>query len=194
MERKAHILSFDLVKHTGVILTENRKELAFEASAINGKIPELNNYPAVIAVLKGDDVISLIFDPETARLREAPASGFAILGAAKCPKCDWRLPILPNKHLPKVRNGENFECPGCVTPLKLDSAFIGFHHYLAVGILIGPMVLRRIFLRSEGAFTEETYAVLNMMSLWFIPVQIFLFYFLYFQERLVVNQESETFS
>ena len=194
MERKAHILSFDLIKHTGVILTENRKELAFEASAITGNIPELNNYPAVIAVLNGDDVISLTFDPETARLREAPASGLAILGAAKCPNCDWRLPILPNKHLPKVRNGESFDCPGCATPLKLYSAFIGFHHYLSVGILIVPFILRRILLRSDGVFTKETFAVLNMMSLWFIPVQIFLFYFLYFQERLVVNQEAETFS
>lgn len=194
MERKAHIVSFDLVKHSGVILTENKKELAFDDSCFNGKIPELNDYPAVIAILKGDDVISLTFDPETARLREVPAKGLAIFGAAKCPKCDWRLPILPSRHLPKIRKGESFDCPECATSLRLKSAFIGFHHYASVGILIVPFILRRFLLRSEGAFTEEIYAVLNMMSLWFIPVQIFLFFYLYFQESLVVNQEAETFS
>jgi len=135
----------------------------------------------------------LVFDPDTPRLREAPARGLAVLGAAKCPTCDWRLPILPSKHLPKVRSGESFDCPECTTPLKLRSAFIGFHHYLSVGILIIPFFLRRILLRSEAAFTEETYSVLNMMSLWFIPVQIFLFFYLYFQEKLVLNEEPETF-
>lgn len=193
MERKAHILSFDLVKHSGIILTENRKELVFNAAAISGTIPELNNYPAVIATLKGDDVISLIFDPDTPRLKEAPASGLAILGAAKCPNCDWRLPILPAKGLPKVRKGEKFDCPSCEMPLKLISAFIGFHHYVSVGVLVVPFLFRRILLRSDDFFTEETYSVLNIMSLWFIPVQIFLFFYLYFQEKLILDEESKAF-
>ena len=194
MERKGHILSFDLVKNAGVILSENRKEYAFQASQIIGKIPELNNYPAVIVEVKNDIIISVSYDAETPRLREAPRRGHKLLGAAKCPNCTWRLPILPSKGMGFFRNGKVFKCPECSKPLHLKSMFLGVHNYLAVSIWVVPGVARWFLARLNGIIDDQTMGLIAFVSLAFYPVQLFAFFYLYFQERLVIADEAEAFT
>ena len=193
MERKAHILSFDLVKNSGVILCENRKEYLFEASQIFGKIPELNNYPAVIVDLKNDEVVSLHFDPDTARLQEAPRRGHKMLGAAKCPNCKWRIPILPSKGMGVFRNGKVFRCPECSKSLRLKSMFIGVHNYLAVSIWAIPATARWFLGRLNGIVDEQTMSLIGLGSLIFYPIQILAFFYLYIQERLVLADDVGSF-
>ena len=189
MERRAHILSFDLVKISGVILTENRKELVFDTSCFNGKIPELNDYPAVIAVLKGDEVISLTFDPDTPRLREAPRQGIKLLGAAKCPNCTWRIPILPSKGMGVFRNGQVFRCPECSESVRLKSMFTGVHNYLAFSIWVIPGTVRWFLGRLNGILDDQTMQLLSLASLLFYPIQILVFFYLYIQEKIVVAED-----
>ena len=193
MERKAHILSFDLVKNSGVILSENRKEYSFEASQIFGKIPELNNYPAVIVDFKNDEVVSLHFDPDTPRLQEAPRSGHKILGAAKCPNCTWRIPILPSKGMGVFRNGKVFRCPECSKSLRLRSLFTGMHNYLAVSIWVIPGTVRWFLGRLSGIIDEQMMSLIGLGSLMFYPLQILAFFYLYIQERLVLADDVEFF-
>ena len=193
MERKGHILSFDLIKNSGVILSENRKEYTFQASQIFGKIPELNDYPAVIVDLKNDEVVSLKFDPETPRLREAPRSGHKILGAAKCPNCTWRIPILPSKGMGIFRNGQAFRCPECSKSIRLKSMFTGMHNYLAVSICVIPATARWFLGRLNGIVDDQTMILISVVSLVFYPIQILAFFYLYIQERLILADDIEAF-
>ena len=193
MERKAHILSFDLVKNSGVILSENRKEYSFESSQIIGKIPELNNYPAVIVDVRNDEVVSLTFDPNTPRLQEAPRCGHKMLGAAKCPNCTWRIPILPSKGMGAFRNGRVFRCPECSKPLRLKSMFAGMHNYLAVSIWVIPATARWFLGRLNGIVDDQTMSLIGLGSLMIYPIQILAFFYLYIQERLVLADDVESF-
>ena len=193
MERKGHILSFDLVKNAGIILSENRKEYPFQASQIFGKIPELNNYPAVLVELKNEEVVSLAFDPETPRLREAPRRGYKLLGAAKCPNCTWRIPVLPSKGMGVFRNGNVFRCPECSKSLRLKSMFRGVHNYLAVGIWVVPATARWFLNRLSSVLDEQSMALIGLASLMFYFIQILAFFYLYIQERLVLADDVRAF-
>ncbi|MDB2439502.1 hypothetical protein N9W89_12375 [Hellea sp.] len=182
-----------MIKNSGVILFENRKEYTFQASQISGKIPELNDYPAVIVELKNDEVVSLKFDPETPRLREAPRSGHKMLGAAKCPNCTWRIPILPSKGMGIFRNGQVFRCPECSKTIRLKSMFTGLHNYLAVSIWVIPATARWFLGRLNGIVDEQTMGMIGIISLVFYPIQLLAFFYLYIQEHLVLADDVETF-
>lgn len=178
---QGYITAFDIAKNTGIVFSSaDGKEYPFSAEDMIGKIPELQNYPGVFFFLSEGRAISIKYNPDAVRPKEKARKGLAILGAARCPNCDWRLPILPSAGMPKIRKGEGFKCPECETALKLNSILMGKHHYIAVGILtLGILAFRRI------PYWD--------MKLLVIPVTLLIFVYIHLLEKLVVDEVSQTF-
>ncbi len=178
---KGYITAFDIAKNTGIIFSSvDGKEYSFAASDIIGKIPELQNYPGVFFSLSEGCATAVKYNPDAVRPKEKARQGLAILGVAKCPNCDWRLPILPSAGMPKIRKGEGFKCPGCETSLKLKSILVGKHHYISIGILtLGILAFRRI------PYWD--------MKLLVIPITFLIFVYIHLLEKLVVDEVSQTF-
>jgi ssDNA-binding Zn-finger/Zn-ribbon topoisomerase 1 len=178
--QNGHVIDFNIGSNRGTILSEDQNEYKFDMKIISGKIPELGNYPAVFFEVAQNEITSVAFDPDTPRLKEAPRSGLAILGAAKCPNCDWRLPLLPSAGMPRIRKGERFSCPQCNKLLKLKSILVGRHHYFSAGILIIGIIAVR-FVPWWG------------IKLLIIFITILTFIYIHLLEKLVIDDVGDTF-
>jgi len=73
------------------------------------------------------------------------------------------------------------------------SAFKGYHHIVVTGIIFIPATIRFFLGRSHPFFDNQTYGILALASLLFYVVQIFLFFFVYFQEKFVKMKDIAVF-
>lgn len=188
-----YIIKFDMGRNTGTINGKGGVQFSFSSEAFAEKIVDLMKIPGVSFEIENGQVVHIRNDGSLPKIRDKPSSGLALFGAAKCPECKWRLPILPNKEVPKFRSVSHGRCPECSTSIKLISAFKGYHHFAAVGIIVLPAIARFFLNRLYGFMDESLFQSLAFISLLFYPVQLFLFFYLYFQEKLVRVEEVAVF-
>jgi len=190
---KGYITKFDTGRNTGIIAGPGKINYAFSSADFLEKIPDLMKIPGVSFEILNGRAIRIRPDDTLPRPSEKPRSGYAVLGAAKCPDCDWRLPILGQSSTPKFRRIHHGRCPKCTSSIKLLSAFKGYHHIVVSGIIFVPATARFFLNRSRQFLDDQTFSILALASLLFYFVQIFLFFFVYFQEKFVKMKDVEVF-
>jgi len=188
-----YIIKFDMGRNRGVISGKGGVKYEFSSSNFIEKIDGLNATPGVSFDLENGEAVRIANDGTLPKVGQTPNSGLAILGAAKCPECKWRLPILPNQFVPQFRRQNHGRCPNCNTSIKLLSAFKGYHHVLAVGIFVVPATVRFFLGKLGGVMDEQTFQAISIISVLFYPVQILLFFYLYFQEKFVKLKTIDVF-
>lgn len=188
-----YIIKFDMGRNRGIISGKGGVKYEFSSSNFIEKIEGLNATLGVSFDLENGEAIRIANDGTLPKVGQKPNSGLAIFGAAKCLECKWRLPILPNELVPKFRRIHHGRCPNCNTSIKLLSAFKGVHHIAVIGIIFVPATARFILGRLNGIIDEQTFQAIAIISVLFYPVQILLFFYLYFQEKFVKLKSIDVF-
>lgn len=169
---------------SGKIQLQDGRVLNFKASEFLEQIGGLSDYPAIYCQVENDMAVRIRHNPDLVVLKPA-RSGLAVLGAAKCPSCDWRLPIMASKPQVPLRKQKSVNCPGCDTSIYLDSMVNGFHTPAIFSLFLIFVFWNRgvkIITRS-GAVELQPEWLLALSSIVYLSLLVALFW-IFWQEKL----------
>lgn len=182
-EFQGAITKFNLDR--GQIQIEDGRILEFNASDFSEQIDNLSDYPAIYCHIENGRAVKIRKNPDLI-ITKPVRSGHAVLGAAKCPQCHWRLPMRPAKEQSSLRKGEVVDCPECKTPLVLQSFVLGFHSAFMIGLIAMFFIWNRgIRMYDRAGFTNPDPDLLVALTPFFYLTLILLFFWIFWQEKLL---------
>lgn len=185
-----YIAEYNVGTKKGIVIDPEGIAYTFSGQDIIGTFPILMDRPWVSFNIDGTEATKIEYDPSITERETAPVRGIAILGAAKCPNCDWRIPILPSANVAALRRRRVAACPECGVLLKLKSMFSRSHNLIAsviwIIILLGS---REIYISGFDYFGLEFSAFFFLVFM-FYAIMLFSFVYLYLQESLILAEEG----
>jgi len=170
---------------SGKIQLEDGRALEFKAADFLEQIDDLSDYPAVYCQVENGRAVKIRKNPDLI-ITKPVRSGHAVLGAAKCPQCHWRLPMRPAKEQSALRKGDVIECPECQTPLVLNSFVSGFHGSFLIGLIAMFFIWNRgIRMYRRAGFSNPDPDLLAAFTPFFYLTLISLFFWIFWQEKLL---------
>lgn len=184
------VINYDDRTKFGKILDPQGQSYDFDSSAIIIPFPILMENPWVIFTIVDSRATKIRYDANLT-LKESPQRrGLLILGAAKCPHCDWRIPMFPETDQAPLRKRRPAFCPECRSLLKLKSIVAQTHRFALVIWVIIFLGTREIIIKIPD-FYEEDLAAFAVVGLCFYAATFLSILGLYLQERLVAVSSGE---
>lgn len=188
-EEQGVIIQFNL--DSGKIQLQDGRVFQFKASDFLEQIDNLYDYPGIFCQIDGDRAFNIRKNPDLVVTKPA-RSGYALLGAARCPECSWRLPMMASKEQAPLRKRQSLDCPECGIHLSLRSLVNGYHRYTIFGLFASYAIWNRgvNFYARTGA-TNPDPDLLYAITPFFYLTLILLFFWIFWQEKLISTPREE---